>query len=438
MNIKEFSDAMSEIDSKYVDEAIYYKKKRKKNAVRSRWIKWGSAAACLCLLCIGGLSLSHVFRNPLQPSAPQGNPPPVQKDTFVAISSLLAGNTSISDEAIEENAAVPIGQYRGIYVKTVSLDSEILSQSIGNTVSETQTWYYVSGHRDLQYLIQNDNDEFSLWKFKCFDSDEYPYSDVLKLVYQIDSANIISDIEVNPTAMDNTDSGKAVQAEIGTHTITDRGSIETIYQILSSLTCYGENQWGRIDYGDVEAAADEDTPSKEAVWLSRSLTLKTNYGNEIDGLMYTAVSNMFYEYSGIAYHSLTEEQNSSVCQILHIEKTAEDEPAPVNKNDVAQSPQTEETSVMTKEEPANAAITLEYVTELQTKVSTAMSNGELSFVSSSAVYENPYRLHVVVSSNADHDLAKLKAFDTIGGALEIKYDTNPIQVEDMETGMKTD
>ncbi len=84
-------------------------------------------------------------------------------------------------------------------------------------------------------------------------------------------------------------------------------------------------------------------------------------------------------------------------------------------------------------ETFNEVITLEYITELQAKVSTAMSNGDLPFVSSSAVYENPYRLHVVVSSNAENDLSKLEAFDTIGGALEIEYDANPISVEDVLT-----
>ena len=84
-------------------------------------------------------------------------------------------------------------------------------------------------------------------------------------------------------------------------------------------------------------------------------------------------------------------------------------------------------------ETRNEGITLEYITELQAKVSTAMSNGDLPFVSSSAVYENPYRLHVVVSSNAENDLSKLEAFDTIGGALEIEYDANPISVEDVLT-----
>lgn len=75
-------------------------------------------------------------------------------------------------------------------------------------------------------------------------------------------------------------------------------------------------------------------------------------------------------------------------------------------------------------ETFNEVITLEYITELQTKVSAAMSNGDLPFVSSSAVYENPYRLHIVVTSTADNDLSKLKAFDTIGGALEIEYNAS--------------
>ena len=45
MNGRMFSDAMSELDNKYIDEAVNYKRK----AGRSVWVKWGAAAACLCL-----------------------------------------------------------------------------------------------------------------------------------------------------------------------------------------------------------------------------------------------------------------------------------------------------------------------------------------------------------------------------------------------------
>lgn len=48
MNAKKFSDAMSELDSKYIDEALNYRKKTKKPA----WVKWGAMAACLLLAFI--------------------------------------------------------------------------------------------------------------------------------------------------------------------------------------------------------------------------------------------------------------------------------------------------------------------------------------------------------------------------------------------------
>ena len=53
MNAKKFSDAMSELDTKYVDEALNHKKKAK----RPGWIKWGSMAACLCLVIYAGIRL---------------------------------------------------------------------------------------------------------------------------------------------------------------------------------------------------------------------------------------------------------------------------------------------------------------------------------------------------------------------------------------------
>ena len=44
MNAKKFSDAMGELDNKYIDEALNYKKKVKKPI----WIKW---ASCLYYVC---------------------------------------------------------------------------------------------------------------------------------------------------------------------------------------------------------------------------------------------------------------------------------------------------------------------------------------------------------------------------------------------------
>ncbi len=50
MNAKKFSDAMSELDTKYVDEALNYKKKAKKPG----WVKWGAMAACFAVIAVLG------------------------------------------------------------------------------------------------------------------------------------------------------------------------------------------------------------------------------------------------------------------------------------------------------------------------------------------------------------------------------------------------
>ncbi len=50
MNTQKFSEAMNEINSRYVEEAVRYKK----TAGKSGRIKWIAAAACLTLLLIGG------------------------------------------------------------------------------------------------------------------------------------------------------------------------------------------------------------------------------------------------------------------------------------------------------------------------------------------------------------------------------------------------
>mgnify|MGYP000451066381 CR=1 FL=1 len=66
MNAKKFSDAMSELDDKYIDEAINYKKKVKKFRKKTNkhsMIKWGAMAACLCILVVGASYLFAQFDN---------------------------------------------------------------------------------------------------------------------------------------------------------------------------------------------------------------------------------------------------------------------------------------------------------------------------------------------------------------------------------------
>ena len=60
MNAKKFSDAMSELDTKYVDEALNYKKKSQK----SIWRKWRAMAACLCLIVVAIIAVPFILSPP--------------------------------------------------------------------------------------------------------------------------------------------------------------------------------------------------------------------------------------------------------------------------------------------------------------------------------------------------------------------------------------
>ena len=68
MNTKKFSSALGNVDENYIDEAVNYTPKRKKNT----WVKWVSIAACLSLIVLGGI-FGNLFRSPDTPDVPENN-----------------------------------------------------------------------------------------------------------------------------------------------------------------------------------------------------------------------------------------------------------------------------------------------------------------------------------------------------------------------------
>lgn len=443
--LQKLYNSISNIEDKYIQEAHTVKKR--KNLI---WLKWGAAVACLCVICVSAITIPNILKgeqtpgNELavipdveqtsddevtvtldvnKPSTADSGQTAEEQEMFVPITSLLSSENRCGIEQLAVfYGKVSIGQYTGVYEMVQSADSIVLSENKGSSISGTEDWYYVSGHTDMQYLIRNDNEEYSLWKFSCFDNEEYPYSDVLELIYRIDSADEISEIEVRPATMDNTDEGKAIQKKIGTFIITDREEIDKIYRTLSSLTCYGSNHWDRIDYGDVDAPADAESSSHKAVQLGRYLSIITDYGNEIDGLKYTAVSDMFYEFSGIAYNRLTTEQAECVSDILRITGSEEKlQNGDNDEDDQSSGKQSMDYRGEMLSVVENTSAGLDDVTELQNRVSSAMISGDLPFVVSSSVYENPYRLYIVVTSDSESDLQRLFKLDYVGGIIEIEY-----------------
>lgn len=72
-----------------------------------------------------------------------------------------------------------------------------------------------------------------------------------------------------------------------------------------------------------------------------------------------------------------------------------------------------------------------YLEELQNKISQKMIDKEFAFVTTSAVMEDKNNIKVTVISNNESDLNKIKSLDTIGGAIDIEYNTNSRATKDL-------
>ncbi len=72
-----------------------------------------------------------------------------------------------------------------------------------------------------------------------------------------------------------------------------------------------------------------------------------------------------------------------------------------------------------------------YLTSLQNKISKKMIDKEFPFVTTSAVMEDSNNIKVTVISSDENDLNKIKALDTIGGAIDIEYNTNNSAKKDL-------
>jgi len=63
MNIEKFSEAMGEIDSKYIEKSANYHFRQKKHG----WIKWASMAACLAAAAAIGMLIPRQTTDPALP-----------------------------------------------------------------------------------------------------------------------------------------------------------------------------------------------------------------------------------------------------------------------------------------------------------------------------------------------------------------------------------
>lgn len=428
-------EAIGKINSETVERNALFRQDGHKVV---NWKRWIASVASLAVIVGAGLFAYHQLKmndksvyldigiedivNMSQEIFPE-------QEKMVDISSLLLAQGDMRQEALRISQ-VRIGDYTALYEGVDSVSHDVLAAGRGKELEENQGWYKVSGHEELQYLIRECDGECTLWKFESFLTEEYsyeyPYKDVLEIVYGITSAEDIHKVTVTAANMDNSDEGKGIQEEIGQYEIASSLDIRQLYDILSGLTCYGGDHWDMIDYGA------DDAGMAESVQMGRCLAIELDNGIIIDSMKYTAVSGMFYEYGGVAYNRLSVQDKETVDRIFQIENYMDDtigdlpvSPAEDVQTENAASLQTEDVSV-NKNTYQEAHRYPEDIERIQAAISQAMVDKELPFVISSGIYENPVRIVVAVNTTDEASIKKVKEFDTVGGVIEILYKENGI------------
>ena len=233
-------DLIGQVDERHLEPSFPQKRP-------VRWKRWGALAACL-VLAVGAAVLWNPEPGPQLQSRPgtDASIPGTPAQEPVDVKDLLYGlrEGEYSNQVLIINQ-ISLGDNTAEYHKLEVRSQVDLEDYLGEALEEVPGWYYLRGHEDLQYLIGPDGDgELALWEFAYFVPEEgetYSYRTVLEDIYHIFSAEDIAQITVSPGNMDNTDEGKAAQAEIGTCVITHREDIAALYEAMASAECLGRN-----------------------------------------------------------------------------------------------------------------------------------------------------------------------------------------------------
>lgn len=181
MNSKNFSEAMSELDSKYIDEAINYKKKAK----QPTWIRRGAMAACLCLLVVGGVMFTHNNSDIPNPDHVQIPNPIITVTTVEEMEEYLDFTVPVLEKKVESYSVIVMDSYPTIGQVDYADGSEFriqygngdISGIYGGTLEESSE---IDGVK-VEYYKYTDNDTnaditYAIWEQNNF-TFSYIYTD---------------------------------------------------------------------------------------------------------------------------------------------------------------------------------------------------------------------------------------------------------------------
>lgn len=282
-------DSLGRIDDDMVQGVEALRRKKKRPA----WMKWGAMAACLCLVLMGGI-LFDTLR-------------PTDFHTMVTGGDINATLTTTN---------ISIDGWSACYTQ-LNIDSAKLERYVGEqcVLEDSRTWYYPIDSSNLKYLIQKDPDgTLTLWRFASFnmeDGETHTYGDILRIIYEVESADAIVSITTSPSRGNNTEAGIAIQKEIGTQTYTDREDIIAFFDVVWDVVCYGTDSEYKEDNSRFTYSFSTDSSDKltsgETTYGTRCIKIEFADGSVLDTWHYSALSGSFFEYGLIFTDPLSDE-----------------------------------------------------------------------------------------------------------------------------------
>ena len=294
MTNKELLYLIGEIKDEHIEEALPLARKR-------QMLVWSKILAVACICIVVGFGYNY-----LKPAS------------FVSI--LI--NHHMQLDMGNADTTIQVENYKAIYQEVYAVKHK-LKAFIGNAYASVDSikWYHVDGYENLKYLIREDKKgEVSLWQFNSFQVQEgetYTYGDVLHLIYNVKSADDIVSITTSPFAANNSDEGKAMQAEVGTHTYTDREDIKAFYDVVKDVICFGEGSKNPADFNrftySFQVQDGQYLVAKDGTYGTRCISIEFVDGTTHDSWKYSALSGTFFEYGSI----FTEPMDESDVYILN-------------------------------------------------------------------------------------------------------------------------
>ncbi|MBQ8518586.1 MAG: hypothetical protein IJ455_03130 [Agathobacter sp.] len=292
MKNKHLLNLIGEIDDRHIEEAAPVAKKKHS----SLWVK-GIVAACICIL----VGHTYSYLNPTSLDS-------ILNNNFTRVDMGYA-TTHVTTSTMQEDYKAEYGRVSAAGYRLKSLVGEEY------THNDSVKWYRVKGYENIKYLIQEDAyGDFSLWCFESFvvsEGETYTYGDILRIIYNVDSAEDIVSITTSPFKANNSDEGKAMQAEVGTHTYTDREDILAFYNIVKKVICYGadaENPADNTRFTYSFSVQDgHKLVAKDGIYGTRCISIEFTDGTVLDSWKYSALSGSFFEYGSIFTEPLDEE-----------------------------------------------------------------------------------------------------------------------------------